>query len=60
MSIPIIDYSLTQTPTGGKLHIAPHVQFCFSNANTVFSESIEGIVKVIADSIGSGFMPNVT
>jgi hypothetical protein len=58
MSIPVIDYSLTQMPTDGKLHIAPRVQF--SNANTVLSESIEGTMKVIADSVGPGFLPNVT
>jgi DNA-directed RNA polymerase-5 subunit 1 len=60
MSIPVIDYSLTQTPTDGKLHIAPRVQFSFSDANTVLSESIEGTVKVIVDSVGSGFLSNVT
>jgi DNA-directed RNA polymerase-5 subunit 1 len=47
-------------PTDGKLHIAPGVQFSFSDANTILSESIEGTVKVIADSIDSRFMPNVT
>jgi hypothetical protein len=47
-------------PTDGKLHIAPHVQFSFSDASTVLSESVEGTVKVIADSVGSGFLPNVT
>jgi DNA-directed RNA polymerase-5 subunit 1 len=60
MSIPVIDYSLTKTPTDGKLHIVPRVQFSFSDANTVLSESIEGIVKVIADSVSPGFLPNVT
>jgi DNA-directed RNA polymerase-5 subunit 1 len=60
MSIPVIGYSLIQMPTNGKLHIAPRVQFSFSDANTVLSESIEGTMKVIADSIGSGFLPNVT
>jgi DNA-directed RNA polymerase-5 subunit 1 len=47
-------------PTDGKLHIAPRVQFSFSDANTVLSESVEGTVKVIADSVGFGFLPNVT
>jgi DNA-directed RNA polymerase-5 subunit 1 len=60
MSIPVMDYSLTQMPTDGKLHIVPHVQFSFSDANTVLSESIEGTVKVIANSVGPGFLPNVT
>jgi hypothetical protein len=60
MSIPVIDDSLTQIPTDGKLHIAPHVQFSFSDANTILSKFVEGTVKVIADSVGSGFLPNVT
>jgi DNA-directed RNA polymerase-5 subunit 1 len=47
-------------PADGKLHIAPRVQFSFSDANTVLSESVEGTVKVIADSVSSGFLPNVT
>jgi DNA-directed RNA polymerase-5 subunit 1 len=47
-------------PTDGKLHIAPRVQFSFSDANTVLSESINGTVKMIADSIGPRFLPNVT
>jgi general stress protein 26 len=47
-------------PTDEKLHIAPRVQFSFSDANTVLFESVEGTVKVIADSVGSGFLPNVT
>jgi DNA-directed RNA polymerase-5 subunit 1 len=47
-------------PTDGKLHIASRVQFSFSDANTVLSESIEGTVKVIDDSVGPGFLPNVT
>jgi hypothetical protein len=51
---------LTQTPTDGKLHIVPRVQFSFSDANTVLSESAEGTVSVIADSVGSGFLPTVT
>jgi DNA-directed RNA polymerase-5 subunit 1 len=46
-------------PTDGKLHIAPRVQFSFSDANTVLSEYVEGTVKVIADSVGSGFLSNV-
>jgi hypothetical protein len=47
-------------PTDGKLHIAPRVQFSFSDANTILYESIEGTVKVIADSVSPGFLPNVT
>jgi DNA-directed RNA polymerase-5 subunit 1 len=60
MSIPVIDYSLIQMPAEGKLHIAPRVQFSFSDANSILSEPIEETVKVIADSVGSGFLPNVT
>jgi DNA-directed RNA polymerase-5 subunit 1 len=60
MSVLVIDDSLTQMPTNGKLHITPRVQFSFSDANTILSESIEGTVKVIADSVGSGFLLNVT
>jgi hypothetical protein len=47
-------------PTDGKLHIVPRVQFSFPDANTVLSEFVEGTVKVIDDSVGSGFLPNVT
>jgi hypothetical protein len=47
-------------PTDGKLHIAPRVQFSFSDANTVLSESIKRTVNVTADSAGFGFLPNVT
>jgi hypothetical protein len=47
-------------PTDGKLHIVPHVQFSFFDANTILSKSIEGTVNVIADSVGSGLLPNVT
>jgi DNA-directed RNA polymerase-5 subunit 1 len=60
MSISVIDYSLTQTPTDGKLHIVPRVQFSFSDANTVLSEFVEGTVKVIVDSVCPGFLPKVT
>jgi DNA-directed RNA polymerase-5 subunit 1 len=44
-------------PTDGKLHIAPRVQFSFSDANTALSESIEETVKVIADFVGPEFLP---
>jgi DNA-directed RNA polymerase-5 subunit 1 len=47
-------------PTDGKLHIAPRVQFSFSDANTILSESIEGTVEMIVDYVGLGFLPNVT
>jgi hypothetical protein len=40
--------------------MVPCVQFSFSDNNIVWSESTEGTVKVIADSVGTGFMPNVT
>jgi DNA-directed RNA polymerase-5 subunit 1 len=55
MSIPVIDCSLTKMPTDGKLHTVPCVQFSFFDNNTIFSESVEGAVNVIADSIGSMF-----
>ena len=38
--------------TDGKLHNVPCVQCSFSNDNTVFSESAERAVNVVADSIG--------
>jgi DNA-directed RNA polymerase-5 subunit 1 len=60
MYIQVIDYSLTQMPTDGKLHIAPRVQFSYSDADTILSESIEGTMNEIADSVGSRFLPNVT
>jgi hypothetical protein len=37
-------------PTDGKLHNVPCVQFSFSDNNIVLSESVEGMVNVIADS----------
>jgi hypothetical protein len=33
------------------------VQFSFSDDNTVLSESIDGLVNVIADSVGFVFLP---
>jgi hypothetical protein len=36
------------------------MQFSFSDDNTILSESIEGIVNRIADSIDFVFLPNVT
>jgi hypothetical protein len=36
------------------------VQFSFSDDNTVLYVSIEGSVNMVADSVGSIFLPNVT
>ena len=49
------DCQITQMPTDETLHKVPCVQFCFSNDNTVLSESVEREVNVIADSVGSAF-----
>jgi hypothetical protein len=35
------------------------VQFSFSDDNTVLSKSIDGLVNVIADSVGFVFLPTV-
>jgi DNA-directed RNA polymerase-5 subunit 1 len=40
-----------------KLLKVPCVQFSFSDDNTVLSESVEGLVNVIADSVGFVFLP---
>jgi DNA-directed RNA polymerase-5 subunit 1 len=40
--------------------MVPCMQFSFSDGNTVLSTSVEGLVNVIADSVGSVFLPNVT
>jgi DNA-directed RNA polymerase-5 subunit 1 len=42
--------------TNGKLLVVPYVQFSFSDDNTVLSESVEGLVNVIANSVGFGFL----
>jgi DNA-directed RNA polymerase-5 subunit 1 len=40
--------------------VVPCVQFSLSNDNTVLSESVEGLVNVIANSVDFVFLPNVT
>jgi DNA-directed RNA polymerase-5 subunit 1 len=35
------------------------VQFSFSDDNTILSESIDGLLNVIADSVGFVFLPTV-
>jgi hypothetical protein len=52
--------SILQISTNGKLLTIPYVQFSFSDDNTVLSESIEGLVNVIADSVGFVFLPTAT
>jgi DNA-directed RNA polymerase-5 subunit 1 len=55
-----LKFSIIPISTNGKLLTIPCMQFSFSDDNTVLSESIEGLVNVIADSVGSIFLPNVT
>jgi DNA-directed RNA polymerase-5 subunit 1 len=45
--------------TNEKLLKVPCVQFSFYDDNTVLSGSIEGLVNVIADSVGFLFLPTV-
>jgi hypothetical protein len=52
--------SILSISTNGKLLTIPCVQFSFSNDSTVLSESVKGLVNVIADTVGSVFLPNVT
>ncbi|KAJ1277932.1 hypothetical protein BS78_04G040400 [Paspalum vaginatum] len=53
------DCSFTQMPIDGNLHMIPCVQFSFSDANTVLSESVERAVNVIADSVCSVLLDTI-
>jgi DNA-directed RNA polymerase-5 subunit 1 len=55
----VVNGSILQISTNGKLLVVPYVQFSFSDDNTVLSESVEGLVNVIADSVGFVFLPTV-
>jgi hypothetical protein len=46
--------------TNGKLLLITCVQFSFFDGNTVLFMSVEGLVNMIIDSVGSVFLPNVT
>ncbi|TVU33434.1 hypothetical protein EJB05_25251, partial [Eragrostis curvula] len=53
------DCSFTQKPIDGKLQKIPCLQFCFSDVNTILSESIEKAVNLIADSVCSVLLDTI-
>lgn len=53
------DCSFAQNTIDGYLHVAPCVQFSFSDDNTILSESVERAVNVIADSVCSVLLDTI-